>query len=401
MRVLSVVGARPNFVKIAPLLAEMRRCADVEALLVHTGQHNDREMSDCFQRDLAIPPPDFRLTIDASGRAARSEAMRSGLSGVMRNVHPDVVLVVGDVDSTLAGALAAHDLGIPVAHVEAGLRSFDRTMPEEINRILTDSVSSLFFASEPSAVANLRAEGYPAERIFLTGNVMIDTLRRFQCLACRSTILSRLGLLDTEGAAKEYALATLHRPGAVDDATILPAIWRALEEIGTTIPVIFPAHPRTRSRLERAGLLARGECGANGPVRVIPPQAYLDFLCLESEAALVMTDSGGVQEETTALGVPCLTLRNNTERPITITQGTNRLVGLDPLKIVGTARQILSGRFVPRRHPALWDDRSAERVVRVLRGHFNSLPRPKTDFHRLSAPRPKASTRQLPDALPA
>jgi UDP-N-acetylglucosamine 2-epimerase (non-hydrolysing) len=400
LRVLNVVGARPNFVKIAPLLAEMRQREGLEPLLAHTGQHYDREMSEDFLSDLGIAPPDFRLSLGGSDAGTRRMKMRRALAAIMREANPDVVLVVGDVDSSAAAALAAHDLGILVAHVEAGLRSFDLSMPEEANRILIDSLSSLFFASEPSAVVNLLAEGYPGHRIFLTGNVMIDSLRRFEAAARESTILTRLGLREANGSPKKYVLATLHRPATVDGSAVLRRVWTALAEIAHSTAVIFPAHPRTRIRLREEGLItANGESdGAGFSLRVISPQPYVDFLRLESNAALVLTDSGGVQEETTALGVPCLTLRSNTERPITITQGTNQLIGLDSPRIIEAARRLLSGGFVRRRPPKLWDGRAAARIVRVLRREFGSRARLPQGVNPLTAYPPKL---HLPVTSPA
>ena len=390
MKVFNVVGTRPNFVKIASLLDEMRKCEDVEPLLVHTGQHYDREMSADFLRALGIPAPDFELSARGIVPGTRKEEVQRALTAIMRTARPDVVLVVGDVDSTVAGALAAHHLDIPVAHVEAGLRSFDPSMPEEVNRIVTDSVSSLLFASEESALTNLLAEGRPANRIFLTGNVMIDTLRRFQPACRESTVLARLDLLNSGGAARKYVLATLHRPGTVDDPAILGRVWTALEEIAASTPVVFAAHPRTRSRLQQAGVTAQEKCAdGDRTIRVIPPQPYIDFLHLESEAALVMTDSGGVQEETTALGVPCLTLRNNTERPVTLTHGTNQLVGLEPGRIVHAGREILCAPPLPRRIPPLWDGHAAERIVRVLRSRFGSPRKIPPNFHSLAISPPK------------
>jgi UDP-N-acetylglucosamine 2-epimerase (non-hydrolysing) len=367
LRILNVVGTRPNFVKIAALLAAMRRRPGVRAVLVHSGQHYDREMSDCFLDDLRIPPPDYVLRLRAPASAA---AMVPALGEIMRVERPDVVLVVGDVNSTLAGAEAAAGLGVPVAHVEAGLRSFDPGMPEEGNRIATDALSELLFASEPSGVANLLAEGRPRERIFLAGNVMIDTLRRFLAAARRSTVLGRLGLTNGLGTPRRYALATLHRPATVDDPEVLRRVWGALEEIADEVPVVFPAHPRTQARLRDCGLA--GANSVSGGIRLIGPLPYLDFVRLESAAALVMTDSGGVQEETTAMQVPCLTLRNNTERPITVREGTNQIVGLEAAVIVDAARRVLSGSAKAGRIPRLWDGRSAERIVGTLCHYYGS-----------------------------
>ena len=382
MKILNVVGARPNFVKIAPLLAEIRCYPDIEPWLVHTGQHHDREMADCFLRDLDIPAPDFVLRQPAAGLAAQEE-MTAALRQIMLCRRPDVAVVVGDVTSTVAAALAAADLGVPVAHVEAGLRSFDRSMPEEINRIVTDSVSSLLFASEPSAVQNLVSEGCRRSRIFLVGNVMIDTLKRFRATAERSTILPRLDLVSASGVPVRYVLVTLHRPAMVDDPIIFAHVWKALEAIASHLPVVFPVHPRTQSRLQdqrmnarRHGSRVRDAIANTAGIRLVRPLPYPDFLRLESAAALVLTDSGGVQEETTALGVPCLTLRNNTERPITVTEGTNQIVGLEPARIEQAALRILTGRFEPGRIPRLWDGQSARRIVRILHQHFGSPVQP-------------------------
>ncbi|HXJ93643.1 MAG TPA: UDP-N-acetylglucosamine 2-epimerase (non-hydrolyzing) [Terriglobia bacterium] len=366
IKVLNVVGARPNFVKIAPLLARMREHAGIRPILVHTGQHSSRDMVDCFWQDLRIPRPDFVL----SGDAARRElAMTQALAQIMGFERPDVVLVVGDVNSTVAAAVAATELGIPIAHVEAGLRSFDITMPEEVNRIITDGVSTLWFASEPSAVCNLMAEGYLPERVFFVGNVMIDSLRQCLPLAQRSAALRRLGLV-----GHKYALATLHRPATVDDREVLRQVWPALESIAARVPLVFPVHPRTQARLRQFGLERRSlrQARRRGVILMIPPLPYLEFLHLESKACLVLTDSGGVQEETTAMGVACLTLRNNTERHITVTQGTNQIVGLDPVRIVNAAHEILAGRAKQGRIPQLWDGHAAERIVNVLRKHFGA-----------------------------
>jgi UDP-N-acetylglucosamine 2-epimerase (non-hydrolysing) len=361
MKVLNVVGARPNFVKIAPLLARMREHAAIHPVLVHTGQHSGEEMADSFLRDLQIPRPDFVL----SGDATRCErGMTRALAQIMRSERPDVMVAVGDVNSTVAATVAAAELDIPIAHVEAGLRSFDNSMQEEVNRIISDAISTVLFASEPSAVGNLVAEGRPQERIFLVGNVMIDSLRRYLPLAVRSAVLSRLGLI-----GKKYALVTLHRPATVDDPETLRRVWPALESIAASVPLIFPVHPRTQSRLGQFGFegLSPQKSRIEGRViRMIPPLPYLEFLHLESKAALVLTDSGGVQEETTAMAVPCLTMRNNTERPITVTQGTNQIVGLDPARIVNAAHEILAVRTKQGHIPPLWDGHAAERIVNVL-----------------------------------
>jgi UDP-N-acetylglucosamine 2-epimerase (non-hydrolysing) len=377
MKVLNVVGARPNFVKIAPLMAEMRRRPGITPLLVHTGQHYDAGMSDSFFRDLDLPRPDYHLQAQRGGSASQVSDIMARLGPVLASERPDVVLVAGDVNSTLAGALAATRLGIPVAHVEAGLRSFDRRMPEENNRMLTDAVSDLLFASEPSGVENLLREGKPPGRIFLAGNVMIDSLRR---------ALARLGNGDKPAAlavptctelspGRHYAVLTLHRQGLVDDPILFRRVWTVLQEIGHRIPIIFPVHPRTQARLrglEFGASSGDGDGNGHGGIHMVSPLGYLEFLRLQKQAALVLTDSGGVQEETTALGVPCLTLRENTERPFTVTHGTNTVVGFDPGTIRREVGRALSGEARQVRAHRLWDGRAAERIVRILRGYFES-----------------------------
>jgi UDP-N-acetylglucosamine 2-epimerase (non-hydrolysing) len=378
MKILSVVGARPNFVKIAPLLAEMRKHAGIQPLLVHTGQHYDLEMSDFFFQELGIPHPDINLEVGSASAACQVAQIIERLEPVLMAERPDLVVLVGDVNSTLAGALTAVKLGIPVAHVEAGLRSFDRTMPEEINRVVTDAISDFLFASEPSGVENLLKEGKPASQIFLVGNVMIDTLKSCLARARQSEPLEDPGVwgeVRSDHPAR-FALVTLHRPSTVDDTRVLRAVWRALEEIGSEIPMLFPVHPRTRKRLRDLGLDSSGILPSlarpNG-IRLIAPLSYLRFLHLESLATLVITDSGGIQEETTVLGVPCLTVRENTERPITITEGTNTLVGLDPEGLKREARQILCGKGKRGRTPALWDGRAAQRIVGILERQMSEV----------------------------
>jgi UDP-N-acetylglucosamine 2-epimerase (non-hydrolysing) len=367
MRILVIVGARPNFVKVAPLLDAMRCHPNIEPVLVHTGQHYDPRMSKAFFEELEIPEPHINLEV-GSGTAVRQVAeIMLRLERVMEEVHPEVVVVVGDVNSTLAGALTAAKMGRPIAHVEAGLRSFDRTMPEEINRILTDALSDLLFVTEPSGVENLLREGRPRERIFLVGNVMIDALRRFLPRARRCPLPQELHAWDKQaaGMARSFALATLHRPSTVDDLATLRGIWRALDEIARELPLIFPVHPRTQTRLNEAGLCGLRREVANG-VCLVPPLSYLQFLRLQSEAKMVITDSGGVQEETTALCVPCLTVRENTERPITLSVGTNVLVGRDAHRLVEEARKIVRGGGKKGSVPELWDGHASERVVRTL-----------------------------------
>lgn len=372
-RILVVAGARPNFVKIAPLMEQLaaQRARGVEALLVHTGQHYDEAMSRLFFDQLGIPRPDVNLEVGSGSHGQQTGEVLARIEPVLLEWKPDVVVVVGDVNSTLAAALAAAKLHIAVAHVEAGLRSFDRTMPEETNRVLTDALSDFLLVSEPSGVANLRREGVADCKVHLVGNVMIDSLRKFRELARGSSAIRDLKLLDDAGVPRRFALLTLHRPSNVDDAATLRPLLECLAEVAREIPILFPAHPRTQERIARFGLggLVRTEWSrADKGVLMCPPVGYLEFLHLESEAAFVLTDSGGIQEETTVLGVPCLTLRENTERPITISEGTNTLVGNDPARILAAARAILAGRGKQGRIPSLWDGNAAHRIVRVLVG---------------------------------
>ncbi len=366
MKILSVVGARPNFMKIAPIVRELLR-RGVPHRLVHTGQHYDAAMSGDFFRDLAIPPPEISLGVGSGTHAEQTAHVMLALEAHLLAERPDVVLVVGDVNSTVAAALTAAKLGIAIAHVEAGLRSFDRSMPEEINRLVTDALADLLFVTEPSGVENLCREGVAQERIHLVGNVMIDTLLAHLPRARALDTPGRLGLVPGG-----YALVTLHRPSNVDDAEVFAGILGALGQLARRVPVIFPVHPRTRKRVEAIGAagIFREPAGPLPPGATglwwLPPSGYLEFLALQAAAALVLTDSGGVQEETTALGVPCLTLRANTERPVTVGEGTNIIVGVDPSRIVEAATTILEGRRRPGRVPALWDGHAAERIVAIL-----------------------------------
>jgi len=372
MRVLNVVGTRPNFIKIASVMEAMRRSSALQPLLVHTGQHYDERMSQLFFRDLGIPEPDLNLGVAAGSHAEQTGRIMIEFEKVLLRERPDLVLVVGDVNSTLACALTAAKLQIPVAHVEAGLRSFDRTMPEEINRLLTDRISDYLFVSERSGVDNLRREGVEEEKIFFVGNVMIDTLLRNRERAAQSTILGDLGLVP-----REYLVLTLHRPSNVDKPETLRGILEALREIQAEWPILFPVHPRTRSRLAELGLTEdptpplpagrEGALAAMPNLRLIEPLGYLDFLQLMAEARVVLTDSGGIQEETTVLGVPCVTLRENTERPVTLTEGTNVLAGTDPARIVEETKKAAQAERMARQ-PALWDGKAAERIVKVLEG---------------------------------
>ena len=381
MKIVSVVGARPNFVKIAPILraieAANRSAANgsaITSVLVHTEQHYDDAMSAAFFVDLAIPRPDYTLGVGSGTHAVQTAEIMKRFEPIVVRERPDVVLVVGDVNSTAACALTAAKLGTRIAHVEAGLRSFDRSMPEEINRLVTDALSDFLFTTEESANGHLRHEGHPPEKIFFVGNVMIDSLLACRRLADRSNILERIGLTAQHYGA-DYALVTLHRPSNVDSREALESILAVLAELSWEIPVVFPMHPRTRARVEEFGLTRYVDPVAlNGrPVVIHPgritalePIGYVDFLRMVSDARVVLTDSGGIQEETTCLGVPCLTLRENTERPITLTAGTSTLVGGDPGRILAAARAALTNGRPPQVRPPLWDGHAAERIVAVL-----------------------------------
>jgi UDP-N-acetylglucosamine 2-epimerase (non-hydrolysing) len=366
LKVINVVGARPNFMKVAPVVEEMkRRKGEFAPLLVHTGQHYDREMSEAFFRDLALPEPDVYLGVGSGTHARQTASVMASFEPVLERERPDWVLVVGDVNSTLACALVAVKLGVRVAHVEAGLRSRDRTMPEEINRILTDQIADLLLTPSTDADRNLLAEGIPQERIRFVGNVMIDSLFSSLKRAESSSVRRELGLEHSD-----YAALTLHRPSNVDERETFSRILRALEEITERLPVIFPVHPRTRARIREFGFEER--IRRNPALRLVDPLGYLDFLWLYSGARLVLTDSGGIQEETTALGIPCLTLRENTERPVTVELGTNRVVGTDTERIVCAAREALeAGPLLhetdeKKRLPPLWDGHAAPRILDAL-----------------------------------
>jgi UDP-N-acetylglucosamine 2-epimerase (non-hydrolysing) len=360
LKILNIVGARPNFMKIAPIVREMRRRADeFTPLIVHTGQHYDEAMSDSFFRDLGIPAPDFHLEVGSASHAVQTAKIMTAFEPVVLAEKPDWVVVVGDVNSTIACALVCAKLGVRVAHVEAGLRSRDRSMPEEINRILTDAISDLLLTTSEDADENLRREGVAPEKVKFVGNVMIDSLFYNLEKSKASKARASLNLFD-----KDYAVSTLHRPSNVDDQAVFSRLLDALTAIGERLPVIFPVHPRTRANIEKFGLAARV---ADSNICLIEPLGYLDFMNLYSGARLVLTDSGGLQEETTALGIPCLTLRENTERPITIEMGTNRLVGANPEKIKQAAFEILNNS-APKaaRLPPLWDGHAAARICDAL-----------------------------------
>ena len=359
MRVINVVGARPNFMKIAPLMREYGVCAQIEPLLVHTGQHYDEKMSDLFFRELGIPEPDINLEVGSSSHAVQTAEIMKTFEPVVLEYKPDAVLVVGDVNSTIGCGLVAVKLGVKLVHIEAGLRSGDRTMPEEINRILTDSISDLLFCTEHSGVDNLVHEGIPEEKIFFVGNVMIDTLLRNKAKAEGSDILNQL---DLDG--NDFAVLTLHRPCNVDDTAVFSRILGALEVIQNDMPVIFPVHPRTRRNLYSTSLGARADVMLG--LRLLDPIGYLDFLKLMSSAKIVLTDSGGIQEETTVLGIPCLTLRDNTERPITVEVGSNCVVGTETCRIIEAYKQVMDGNRSEIQRPPLWDGHAAKRIIRIL-----------------------------------
>ena len=351
--ILYVVGARPNFVKMAPVLHELRgRLPSWRHVAVHTGQHYDREMSEAVLADLGLPQPDYLLGVGSGSHGRQTGLALERLENVLLRERPELVIVPGDVNSTLAAALAAVKLGIPVAHLEAGLRSFDWTMQEEINRVLVDRCSSWCLVHSPEAVANLRREGIPRERISFVGNTMIDTLVRLRPRIDSSSVHERLHI--DRGS---YLLVTLHRPVLVD-GPLLEEVLDRLEELSVDMPVVFPMHPRTRARI-------RDDAPRRESLRLVDPVGYLDFLALQTHAAAVITDSGGVQEETTYLGVPCFTLRDNTERPITISQGTNRLLGLNPAALERVP-ELLRRTPSPLRPPHGWDGRAATRVADVL-----------------------------------
>jgi UDP-N-acetylglucosamine 2-epimerase (non-hydrolysing) len=368
--ILVVAGARPNFMKVAPIAAELRKFPAVfTPLIVHTGQHYDEKLSKVFFDDLGIPPPDVNLNVGSGTHAQQTAAVMAAFEPVLLARRADLVVVVGDVNSTIACALVAVKLGVPVAHVEAGLRSFDRTMPEEINRVLTDQISDVLLTTEASADENLRNEGIPSNRIHFVGNVMIDTLLAHRARVAALNVPGRLGV-----EPGRYGLLTLHRPSNVDDAEAFERLLQGIARVASDLPILFPIHPRTRPRIAASPQAAQLE--RSGRLRLLDPLGYLEFVGLMESSRVVLTDSGGIQEETTILGTPCLTLRENTERPVTVTAGTNLIVGTDPARIwEGWQRvQAASG---PKTAPPLWDGRAAERIVEVLRGFLSARPLPE------------------------
>jgi UDP-N-acetylglucosamine 2-epimerase (non-hydrolysing) len=359
MLVYLVAGARPNFMKIAPIVRAFQARHQLSFKIIHTGQHYDHDMNAVFFEELGIPAPDLFMAAGGGSHAEQTGKIMVGFETLCSQERPDAVLVVGDVNSTLACSIVAKKLGIPVAHVEAGLRSGDMSMPEEINRLVTDSIADWFFVTEPSGVAHLRREGKPEAAIFYVGHVMVDNVL-FQA--------NKLAQIDTSGfegagfkaAHARYGVVTLHRPSNVDDAVALAKVAGALTEIARELPLIFPVHPRTRAKLDSFGI----DLGPH--ITLVGPQGYMAFLNLWKDAVLVLTDSGGLQEETTALGVPCITMRTSTERPVTVDEGSNVLAGTDPAVILACARQVLRGDGKRGRRPDLWDGHAAERIVATL-----------------------------------
>jgi UDP-N-acetylglucosamine 2-epimerase (non-hydrolysing) len=352
VKIVHIVGARPNFMKVAPVRNALQKRKNIAQTLVHTGQHYDLNMSDVFFQQLGIPAPDINLAVGSGSHAKQTAEIMMRLEPVLAECPPDVVLVYGDVNSTVATALVCAKLGVRIGHVEAGLRSFDRTMPEEINRLVTDQLADWLFTPSVDGDANLAREGIPAEKIFCVGNVMIDSLVR---------LLSSAQERKLEGVPERYALVTLHRPANVDDSATLKGILEALLEVSRDLAVVFPAHPRTRKRIADFGLNA-------GQLRVLDPLPYIDFLGLQARATVVITDSGGIQEETTYLGIPCLTVRENTERPVTVSMGTNVLVGRDREKLRTEVSRVLAGKAKQGTVPPLWDGHAAQRIADILAG---------------------------------
>lgn len=384
MKILNVVGARPNFMKIAPLMRVYRKYPQIESLLVHTGQHYDEKMSYLFFRELEIPEPDVNLEVGSASHAVQTAEIMKTFEPVILEYQPDVVLVVGDVNSTVACGLVAVKLDIRLVHIEAGLRSFDRSMPEEINRVVTDSISDHLFCTESSGVENLLREGIPKNRIHLVGHVMIDTLLNNLEKAKQSLIL---GTLERQGYLNgdNYAVLTMHRPSNVDDPSVFSRILDALEIVQRDMPILFPIHPRTRRSLERWDLHERIEQLSG--LHLLEPLGYLDFLRLTSSARIVFTDSGGLQEETTILKVPCITLRENTERPVTVEMGCNQVVGTVTAKIIAAYKNAISGTWRQPKIPPLWDGHAAQRIVRILleRLQVNNTPLSSCRYRSLMA----------------
>lgn len=367
--IICIVGARPNFMKIAPImmaLSELKPNLDVT--LVHTGQHYDVAMNEQYFQALGIPAPDINLEVGSGSHAVQTAEVMCRFEAALEGKNPTAVLVVGDVNSTIACALVATKKGIPVIHVEAGLRSFDRAMPEEINRVLTDQISDMLFTTEPSGRDNLLREGVADKRIHFVGNVMIDTLRHNLARAIpTSKIASDTGRPDFASGEKNYAVVTMHRPANVDDETTLGSLINTVVTISAQLPVIFPLHPRTKAMIEKFGL---GKLLDNSNILLLPPMGYLEMLGLMKDAKVVLTDSGGIQEETTALGVPCITLRSNTERPITVDEGTNTIAGQDPEAILSIFNDVMRGGGKGGRIPQYWDGHASNRITDLIAAEF-------------------------------
>lgn len=359
MLIYLVAGARPNFMKIAPIVRALQAQQTLTFKIIHTGQHYDRDMNDVFFEELGIPEPDVFMAAGGGSHAQQTGKIMVGFEELCIAERPAAVLVVGDVNSTLACSIVAKKLNIPVAHVEAGLRSGDMTMPEEINRLVTDAISDWFFVTEPAAVGHLKREGKPDSAIHYVGHVMVDNVL-FQADKLTRADTSGFETAAFKAAHARYGVVTLHRPSNVDDPLNFARIAGALKEIAADLPLIFPVHPRTRANLDKFGI----DLGPN--ITLAGPQAYMAFLNLWKDAAVVLTDSGGLQEETTALGVPCVTIRENTERPVTVDEGSNVLVGTDPVKILAETRKVLRGEGKQGKRPHLWDGKAAERIVAIL-----------------------------------
>jgi UDP-N-acetylglucosamine 2-epimerase (non-hydrolysing) len=359
MNIISVVGARPNFIKIAPIIQELNKhCNIFNHKLVHTGQHYDNEMSGIFFNDFNLPEPHIRLGVGSGTHAEQTAEIMVRFEKVCISEKPDLVLVVGDVNSTLACSVVCSKLTIPVAHIEAGLRNFDRTMPEEINRIVTDALSDYLFTTCQDANENLKREGISEKKVYFVGNAMIDTLKLLKQKTSEQNTLQEFGL-----EKQEYAILTLHRPSNVDDRNSFERILKAMKAISCRVPILFPAHPRTKKQIE---LFSLQKYFSNSNIKLVNPFGYLSFLNLMMSSKFALTDSGGIQEETTVLNIPCLTLRKNTERPVTITQGTNTIVGNDTDRIIQEANKIIDGIYKQGTTPKLWEGKSAERIVKVL-----------------------------------
>lgn len=371
MRIINIVGARPNFMKIAPLMAAYQAHPSIEPLLVHTGQHYDRKMSELFFEELGIPRPDLNLGIAGGSHVHQHVEVMKAFEPVIAEHKPDLLLVVGDVNSTLSCALVAAKMGVPVAHVEAGLRSFNRTMPEEVNRIMTDQISDLLFVSEQSGLINLAREGLDHEGVHFVGNVMIDSLLTNLAKAEKSGILGELAV-----TPKAYGVLTMHRPANVDDEAVLTRLLDTMIRVSQRLPLVFPAHPRTIDRLGRYGLKARLDAAEN--ITVVPPLGYLDFLKLVKHSRIILTDSGGIQEETTVLRVPCVTLRETTERPSTVMVGTNRLAGTDPDAIWRHFEAAMASDPTAYSIPGQWDGKAATRIAAILADYG---AQPRRQFH--------------------